>query len=434
MKKLTFRSGIHIPNNKVRTYSKKIEVFNSDKDFVFPMKSTVPCVEIGERVLVGQRIAEPIDNKGVPAHSSISGIVKAIERKDVFFGELIENIVIKNDNKFETVNYNSSGNYKSLLAQEIIGDIKNAGIVGLGGAAFPTFLKLSPPNINAIDAIIINGAECEPYLTCDYRLMVENTHEIIEGARILLHLFPYAKVYIGVEDDKMEAITQLEKMISPSDGGKIIIKKLITKYPQGYEKNLIYSILEREVPVGKLPLDVGCIVQNVGTIVAICRAITTGEALIRRVVTVSGAGVRAPKNLEVRLGTSFREVLKYCDWNEDDTIKIIAGGPMMGSAIIDIDAPITKGVSGVLCFTKDAVSFSLQSNCIRCSKCVNACPMYLLPNMLNQLSIRNKYADFKNYNGMSCMECGSCTYICPSKRHLVQTIRKAKFVIGQTRV
>ena len=297
----------------------------------------------------------------------------------------------------------------------------------MGGAAFPTHVKLSTPPDKSIEYIIINGAECEPYLTSDHRVMLENGEEIIEGLKILLQVYSGTKVVIGIEDNKIDAFTHMSDLAK--DIPDIEVVKLKTKYPQGSEKHLIYSITKKEVPSGKLPIDVGCVVQNVDSIVAIYRAVTKGHPIMRRIVTVSGSGVKRPCNIEVKVGTSIKEALEFAQWDEANTVKIIAGGPMMGIAMSDINVPIMKGTSAILCFTQEEVDATKTSSCIRCGKCVTVCPMGLVPNTLHMNALHNHYDDFADNNGMDCIECGCCSYICPAKRDLVQSIRTAKTVL-----
>lgn len=433
MKLYSFKKGIHPPYQKEATSHKPIEILLPKGEVVFPMSQHIgapctPVVKKGERVLVGQLIGEPNGYVSSPIHSSVSGTVKVVEERSVPNGSKVLSVVVDNDGTYEEdPSLTKAYDYKSMNRDEIVDVIKNAGLVGMGGAGFPTFIKLTPPPDKKIEHIIINGAECEPYLTSDHRVMLEEPRRIIEGLKILLHLFPGAKGYIGVEDNKPDAIAKLREYVKEEKN--IEVCALATKYPQGSEKHLIYSIINKEVPSGGLPADVGCIVQNVDSAVAIWRALEKGRPIMRRIVTVSGDGVKNPCNLKVRLGTSYRELLEYAQWDEDKTVKVISGGPMMGMALSSIDVPVTKGTSAILCFTEDTALTPPESNCIHCNKCIEVCPCVLMPTELNKASLAGDCDMFVKYHGMDCMECGSCSYICPAKRHLVQSIRTAKAAV-----
>lgn len=433
MKRYGFKKGIHPSYNKDETNHKPIETLFPKGDVVFPMSQHMgapctPLVKKGDRVLVGQLIGEVNGYMGAPVHSSVSGTVKIVEERFIANGSKVLSVVVESDDLYEEdPSINKEYDYKTMSREDIIEVIKDAGIVGMGGAGFPTFIKLSPPPDKKIEHIFLNGAECEPYLTSDHRVMLEEPERIIEGLRILLHLFPGAKGYIGIEDNKADAIETLRKYIK--DEENIVICPLPTKYPQGSEKHLIYAILGKEVPSGKLPMDIGCMVQNVDSVAAIWRALVKGRPLMRRIVTVSGDGVSNPCNIKARLGTSYRELLEYAGWKPDETEKIISGGPMMGTAISSIDIPVAKGTSAILCFTKKTAQTPPESNCIRCNKCVDVCPCILMPLVLNKDSLARDPEAFVEHGGMDCMECGSCSYICPAKRHLVQSIRTAKAAV-----
>lgn len=430
MNLLTFKKGIHPPHGKYLTEKEKIEEYMPKGDLVFPLSQHIgaPCeslVKKGDRVLVGQKIAESKAFVSSPIFSSVSGTVKNIAPVITPSGMKVMSIIIENDGEYENVNTEHiKRDYNKLSAEEIREIVKNSGIVGMGGAAFPTHIKLSPPEDKEIDSIIVNGAECEPYLTCDHRLMLEEGKNIIEGLKIVLKLFPKAKGYIGIENNKLDAIEVMKKLTE--DEQNIEVKALKTKYPQGAEKQLIYSITKREVPSGKLPADVGCIVQNIATMNAIYKAIVLDIPLTERVVTVTGEALRNPKNLKVKLGTSVKELIEACGGFKEDPVKIISGGPMMGMTISTLDMPIMKGTSGILCLTKEGAVLPDSSNCIRCGRCVQACPMELIPCKLDSLANRSELEDFESFNGLDCIECGCCTFVCPAKKHLVQSIRTAK--------
>ncbi|HHX61877.1 MAG TPA: electron transport complex subunit RsxC [Epulopiscium sp.] len=429
----SFKKGIHPSYNKERTSGKPIELLQPKGEIVLPMSQHIgaPCTPIvkkGDHVLVGQVIGEPNGYVSVPIHSSVSGTVKAVEERLVPNGNKVLSVVIERDGLCEEdPALNKPLDYKAMTTQEIIEVVKNAGLVGMGGAGFPTYIKLAPPPGKMIKHVIINGAECEPYLTSDHRVMLEEADRLIDGLRILLHLFPEAKGYIGVEDNKADAIAELKKHIKKEDN--IEICTLATKYPQGSEKHLIYAITNREVPSGGLPADVDCMVQNVDSALAIWRAFEKSRPIMRRIVTVSGDGVSNPGNFKVRLGTSYRELLEHAGWDPEKTVKVISGGPMMGMALSSVDVPVLKGTAGILCFTEEAVRVTPESNCIRCNKCVEVCPCVLMPTQLNIASLIGDTEMFVDYNGMDCMECGSCSFICPANRHLVQSIRTAKAAV-----
>lgn len=434
MKPLTFKRGVHPPHGKHFTENKKIEFLLPKGELVFPMSQHIgaPCEPIvakGDRVLVGQKIGQAKGFVSAPIHSSVSGTVKNIMPMLTANGSKVMSIIIENDGLFEKhESIKTREGYNDLTNEELIKIIQEAGIVGMGGAGFPTHVKLSPPPDKKIDYIIVNGAECEPYLTSDHRVMLEETGRVIEGLKIVLHMFPGSKGYIGIEDNKKDAIEIMQKAVK--DINNIEVAVLKTKYPQGAEKQLIYSITKRKVPIGGLPADVGCIVQNVETIVAIERAVLRGRPIMRRIVTVTGGAIKEPKNFNVRIGTSFKELVEAAGGFKEEPVKIIAGGPMMGLAVSSLDIPVTKGTSAILCLTASEAEIPEEENCIRCGRCVEACPMNLVPSTLNSLSIRGEYDMFEKYNGVSCIECGSCSYVCPAKRHLVQSFRTAKRAIA----
>lgn len=434
MKGLTFKKGIHPNYHKEATADKRIELMLPNKELVFPMSQHIgtPCLPIvkkGDHVYMGQKIGEASGFVSVPIHSSVSGTVKAIETRMTYRGVRDNCVVVENDGLYE-VNPQMEACIKqidtNLTKETVIASIKEAGIVGMGGATFPTHVKLSTPADKRVEYIFVNGAECEPYLTSDHRVMLEQGEEVIKGLSILLHVFKEAQAVIGVEDNKIDAFNHMTEL---AKGTPITVKLLHTKYPQGSEKHLIYALTQRQVPSGKLPIEVGCIVQNIDSIVSIYRAVTMNQAVMRRIVTVSGGGVKKPCNLEVKIGTSLREVLEYAEVDLEKTVKIIAGGPMMGVAISDIDVPVMKGTSAILCFTEEEVGRERPSNCIRCSKCVSVCPMGLVPSALQKSAINGHYDMFLSEKGMDCIECGCCAYVCPAKREIVQSIRTAKAAI-----
>lgn len=378
--------------------------------------------------MAGQKIGEPKGFVSAAIHCSVSGTVKNVANMYHPNGSKVMSIIVENDNLYEEVTLpETSTDYANLSREEIIKLIQEAGIVGMGGATFPTHVKLSPAAEMKIDRIIVNAAECEPYLTCDHRMMLEKPFEIIEGLKIILQLFPEAKAYIGIEDNKINAIKTLSA--AAKNYPNINVVSLKSKFPQGSEKQLIYSITKREVPNGALPAAVGCIVQNVDTLYEIYNAVVNRKALTSRVVTVTGDAIKKPGNFRVKLGTSYRELIEAAGGFKENPMKVISGGPMMGIAAHTIDMPVIKGTSGILCLTKKSAAMPEESNCINCGRCAEVCPMRLFPGKLAANSTMDKQEIFSSSGGMNCIECGSCSYVCPASRHLVQRIRAGKKII-----
>ncbi|WP_420265388.1 electron transport complex subunit RsxC [Candidatus Magnetominusculus dajiuhuensis] len=425
--------GIHPPEHKELACGVAVEVCKPPQRAVVPLSQHIgaPCkalVEVGQRVVAGQLIGNPEGFVSAPVHASIAGKVTSIEAFPAPIGRMVPCIVIENDKSDEWAVFEDDPNYMERAADVLKGRIKAAGIVGMGGATFPTVVKLSPPKEKKIDAVIINGAECEPYLTADHRVMLESPKEVVGGLKILMKVLGLNRGYIGVEENKPDAI---EKMKAATSGDKDIeVYTLVTKYPQGAEKMLIKSILNREVPAGGLPMDVGVVVQNVGTAYAIYEACRAGKPLVERVVSVTGQGVVSPKNLKARIGTPVAQLLEVCGGLKGGAVKVISGGPMMGFAIYDLDTPVTKGTSGIVVMEDNQIVHRVKFNhCIRCGRCVEACPMGLMPLMLSVYSEKGLYSDAKDYHLFDCFECGSCTYVCPSKRPIVQQVRLAKTMV-----
>ncbi len=431
MSLFTFKKGIHLPYNKEFSKDKSIEYVAPKDELIFPLSQHIgaPCeslVKIGDKVLVNQKIGDSNSFISCPIHSSVSGIVSEIKDIKYFNGSKIKAIIVKNDFKYESIEIKESPfDYKTSSLKDLSSFVKESGIVGLGGATFPCHVKLNVKDEKKVKYIIINAAECEPYLTCDHRVMVEYTNEIITALNILLEFFKEAKVYIGIEDNKQDAINSFNKILL--NNSKIKVIPLETKYPQGSEKHLIYAMTKLEVPSGKLPLDIGCIVHNISTIYQLYKSLVLNLPLTERVLTVTGDSINSPKNLLVKIGTPLKEVIKYCGGFKTPPSKIILGGPMMGFTVNSLDLPVTKGTSGILCLGNPDTS--LESHCIRCGKCIDVCPMNLLPQKLNELSNKNKLNEFKEFNGMDCIECGCCAFSCPAKIPLVQNFRKAKISI-----
>lgn len=434
MGKLTFKHGIHPNYHKEITQDLPIEKLPQGKEFVFPMLQhigvpAVPIVKKGDYVYSGDLIGRADGFVSANIHSSVSGTVKAVEKRMTFKGVKELCVVIESD--LLNTQQEHQAVEEPFTKEVLINQMKEMGVVGLGGATFPTHVKYSIPDGKEVDYILVNGAECEPYLTSDHRVLLERGEEVVKGLQLLLDVFPKAQGIIGIEDNKRDAYEHIKNLCSNSP---IQVQLLHTKYPQGSEKQFIYALTQRIVPTGKLPIDVGCVVNNVDTIWAIYKAVIKNEPVFSRIITVSGEGVKKPCNLRVRLGTSFREVLNYAGVDLEKTVKIIAGGPMMGIAISDIDIPVTKATSAILCFTQKEVHMYEATSCISCGKCVEVCPMELVPSRLQKHADKERLEEFKKEYGMSCIECGCCSYICPAKRELVQSIRKAKYLVRNQQV
>lgn len=436
MKLFTFKKGIHPPYGKALSENCSIETYLPKGDLVFPMNQHIgtpckPIVKIGDTVLVGEKIGEGTGFVTSSIFSSVSGVVKGIEHKTIITGDNVLSVIVENDNNYTCVKkLGSKRDYTQLNSTEILNIIKENGIVGLGGACFPTHVKLSPPSDKPIDSLIINAAECEPYLTCDNRLILENFNEILDGIKIVLKLFPNAKAFIGIENNKKVALEHIQSKISGLTN--ISLVPLKTKYPQGSEKHLIYSITKREVPSGKLPADVGCIVHNVATLYQIYHAVVNNTPQLESIITVTGESITNPKNLRVRIGTSFKEIIDFCGGFKTPPVKVISGGPMMGIATKSLDIPIVKGTSGILCLDSSELPAE-ETQCIRCGKCIDVCPMGLAPGALSDRAKKNNLDDFEKFNGIDCIECGCCCFSCPAKVNLVGNIRLAKATIIKNR-
>ncbi|MCR4608759.1 MAG: electron transport complex subunit RsxC [Eubacterium sp.] len=429
----TFKGGIHPFGGKKMSQEKEITAYLPKEELVYPLSQHIgapaaPLVKKGDRVIVGQKIAEAAGFVSANIHSSVSGTVKAIEKRLTPGGNMVESIVIENDNQYEQIDFSANiKNLETLYREDVIDIIKEAGIVGMGGAGFPTHIKLSPKNESEIDTIIVNGAECEPYLTSDYRRMIEEPEKVLIGLQIVVNLFDRARGIIAIEDNKPAAIKKLKELTKGQP--RLSVRVLKTKYPQGAERQLIYASTGRYVNSKMLPADAGVIVQNVDTIIAIYEAVIEGKPLLSRVVTVTGDCIAEPKNFIVPLGTSFRELIDAAGGYKMDPAKVIAGGPMMGKAIYSLDIPVTKGTSAILALSHDDVTDSEPSACIKCGRCIDICPGRVMPNQLCDLAEHAKYDAFVEKGGMECCECGCCSYVCPAKRHLTQTIAGTRKIV-----
>lgn len=424
----TFKGGVHPDDGKRFSKDKHTEKFYPTSDLVYPVSQHIgapsaPIVKVGDRVLAGQKIAEAGGFVSANIYSSVSGTVKAIEPRRVISGDLVNSIVIENDGNYEEAEVLPVKPLNEMTKEEIRSIIKEAGIVGLGGAGFPTHVKLSPKDDDAIEYIIVNAAECEPYITADYRRMMEQPEKIIEGIRVCLAIFPKAKGILAIEDNKPDAVSLFKKLLK--DEKQIEVKAVYTKYPQGSERHLIKAVTERYINSSMLPADAGCIVDNLDTVHAIGRAVLEGKPLISRIMTVSGDAVREPKNFEILLGTNISEILEAAGLKQEPE-KILAGGPMMGIAMFDTNVPAVKTTSATLCFVKDMVASVKPSNCINCGRCLQVCPSRIMPTKLETFSAHNDKEMFQKYDGMECCECGCCSYVCPAKRNLAQAIKSMR--------
>lgn len=426
----SFRGGVHPNDYKSYTANVCIEKVPVSSKVIIPVSQHigapgVPIVNVGDRVKKGQLIAKAEAPITSYVHASTSGKVTDISVYPSSYRDKCLAIVIESDGFDEWMpGLPLNRDWEKMKIEEIQDIIKEAGIVGMGGANFPTHFKLSYGPDKKIDTVILNGSECEPYLTSDYRLMIEETEKVVTGFRIALKSLNVKRGIVGVEDNKLEAIKVLTEAFK---GTGVEVVALPTKYPQGSEKMLIKVLTGREIPAGKRHSDIGVVGLNVGTIVAVANAVVNGIPAIERVTTVSGDAIKKPKNLLVKIGTSFKDVIGYCGGFSKTPEKIINGGPMMGYAQDSLEIPVVKGVAGILALSKDAVNHDEKSACIRCGRCVKACPIGLVPSMLSILSERNRHEEAKeNYGLMNCIECGSCAYVCPSKRNIVQNIRYLK--------
>jgi len=393
-----------------------------------PAKSVV---KPKDAVKAGQLIAEAGGFVSAPVHASVSGTVKKIEQRRMANGSWGDAIIIENDGKYESVEYVPADPEK-LTSDEIIAKIREAGIVGMGGAGFPTAVKLSPKEPDKIEYVLVNGAECEPYLTSDYRRMLENPEWLVEGLSIILRLFPNAVGRICIEDNKPEAVKAMTQAAAGRD--KIEVAVLKTKYPQGAERSLINAVTGRKVNSKMLPADAGCIVDNVDTVCSIYRAVALGQPLIDRVFTVSGDAVANPGNFNVPVGMSYKEIVDAAGGFIEEPEKIISGGPMMGFAMPDLEVPVTKTSGAITCFIKDQVSAAVTTPCISCGRCLSACPARLAPQRLIKLAKKRDAEGFEKLYGMECVSCGSCSYVCPAKQPLAQEISMMrKYVLDMKR-
>ena len=430
----TFRGGVHPFEGKDLSKDKPVEDYLPKGDLVLPVSQHIgapaqPVVAVGDTVKKGQLIAEAGGFVSANIYSSVSGTVKSIALHRVATGDMVNSIVIENDGNYEEVEYDAVDDIMTLSKEEIIEKVKKAGVVGMGGAGFPTHVKLSPKNPEKIDYIIANCAECEPYLTSDYRRMMDNPELLVGGIKIVLQLFDNAKGVLGVENNKPDCIAKLEALCK--DEPRIEVVPLQTKYPQGAERMLIYAVTGETINSSMLPADAGCIVDNVDTVVSIYEAVAEGKPLMQRIVTVTGDGVNTPSNFRAPVGMDFQELLDAAGGLKGTVEKVISGGPMMGFAMFGLDVPTTKTTSALLCLTEDAVEDANQNAtaCINCGRCVEACPSRIVPSRLADFAENHLEEPFEQWHGMECVECGSCSFTCPAKRNLAQSIKSMRKTI-----
>ena len=432
----TFKGGVHPYDGKELSKDQPITEYLPKGDLVYPLSQHIgapakPVVAVGDTVLRGQMIAEAGGFVSAPIYASVSGKVKKIEPRRVAVGDMVNSIVIENDGAYNSVEFEAAEDVSALSKEEILERIKNAGIVGMGGAGFPTHVKLSPKEPEKIDYVIANCAECEPYLTADYRRMLEEPEKLIEGMRIILSLFDNAKGIFGIEDNKPDCIAKMTEMVK--DEPKIEVRTLKTKYPQGAERCLIYAVSGREINSSMLPADAGCVVDNIDTVCAVYRAVMAGEPVMDRIVTVTGEAVADPCNFKAKMGTSFADLLEAAGGLKQPAKKIISGGPMMGFAMFDYHVPVVKTSSAMLCMTEDDISEKESTACINCGRCVNACPARLVPSRLATYSEHGQAELFEKHHGMECVECGCCSFVCPAKRPLTQSMRSMRKMVMANR-
>ncbi len=431
--KKKFPGGVHPhegQNGKAVNSGNAIRELPAPQRVIIPLSQHIGApaaalVKKGDAVLMGQKIGEAAGFVSAPVHASVSGKVVGIENVTIASGAVVPAVVIENDHQDTWVELHPSDHPETLTAAELQGIIREAGIVGLGGATFPTAVKLTPGEGKRIERLVINGAECEPYLTADHRLMLEKAAEIIDGVHLIMLALDIPQAIIGVEDNKMDAVEALCAAARGVEG--VTVLALPVMYPQGGEKQLVYAATRRKVPTGGLPLDVGCVVCNVGTVYAIQQAIREGKPLIQRVATMGGL-VNNPGNFLFRIGTTVENLIDACGGLQPGVVKLISGGPMMGAALPDANVPMTKGTSGILALGKEAAE-KPENPCINCGRCVQACPMRLVPTKLDLLVRTGNYEDAEKYGVMNCMECGACTFACPAKRLLTQSCRTGKKII-----
>ncbi len=433
----SFRGGVHPCDAKALTNTCAISPMPLPVEVVLPIRQHIGApskiiVEKGLQVLKGQVVAESGGFVSVPVHASVSGVVKAVEQRLTASGVMTPCVVIESDGRDAWLDgLDTPRDFSGFSPDQLRGFVRDSGIVGMGGAAFPTHVKLSPPADKSIDTIILNGVECEPFATCDHRLMLEHPDRIAGGLSIIMAILGCSRAFIGIERNKPDAIKVMKAAVKNTPGVKVV--DLAVKYPQGGEKQLIKAVAKRKVPAGGLPMDVGCVVQNVGTAAAIYDAVALNRPLIERVVTVTGPGVAKPVNLAARIGDSFARLIEAAGGYTERAAKLIMGGPMMGISQYMDDVPVVKGTSCILVLDDDAVRIESERPCISCARCVDVCPMNLLPTEIAKNVELEHWDTAREYGASDCIECGSCSYICPAKRRIVERIKFGKAKLSEIR-
>lgn len=432
--KMTFKHGVHIPEYKEFTEAKEIEIATEPEIVYISLHQHVgapcmPLVKVGDNVKVGEKIGDVDTYVSAPVHSSVSGEVKEITSMYMPNGGKSDCIVIESDGNNELHESIKPNNYENLSREEKLHIIKESGIVGLGGAGFPMSTKLETCD-DTIDVAILNGAECEPFLTCDHRIMLEEPDKVVFGLKAIMDILNVEKGFIGVEDNKMDAIETLNKTVS---GDKITVAKLKTKFPQGDSYRLVDSITGRKVPRGGRTKDVQSVVSNVYSAFATSEALLDGKPLYERTVTVTGNGIKEPKNLLAKIGTPIRNLIEQCGGFNGKPGKIIVGGPMTGFAQYTLDTPVTKTTAGIIILTEEEAKPKEVLPCIRCGKCLQVCPVYIQPLFISAYALKNDTEKAEEYDATACIECGSCSFICPSKRPLAESIKHIKREINAKR-
>ena len=430
---LTFlKGGVHPPESKTLTEKLSVEIMPlpSELEIILGQHIGAPCqptVAKRAEIVEGDLIGEVRRGLGVPVHAPATGKIKALGKSGHPIRVTSPSITLQVDQKAEPKQW-SKHDWQELSPQELLSKVQNAGIIGIGGAGFPTHVKLKPPADNPVDTLLLNGAECEPYLTADHRMMLEKTVEIIEGAKILLKILGIRNCVVGIENNKPDAIKVMRDAANAATTNELSIRveALEVKYPQGSEKQLIQAITGRKVPAMALPSAVGVVVHNVSTTKAVYDAVVFDKPLVEKIVTISGNGIVRPANLLVKIGTKISDIVEFCGGTKPGLVRVVMGGPMMGFAVSDMDIPITKTTSSVLFLTDDEIDTSPFSACIRCGWCLDACPMGLEPKEIGIYVEANRAEDTEQFGVFECFECGSCSYVCPAKRPLVQFVRLAK--------
>ena len=433
----SFHGGVHPDDAKALSRGCEIVSMPLPGEVTLPIRQHIGApakiiVEKGQQVKKGQVVAESGGFVSAPVHASISGVVKAIETRLTPSGAKVQSVVIESDGLDQWAEgLDTPRNISELTPDKLKTLVRDAGLVGMGGAAFPTHVKLSPPADKPIDTVILNGVECEPFSTCDHRLMLEHPDYILGGLSIIMKILGCSRAFIGIEKNKPDAIKIMKQAVKGVPGVKVT--ELRVKYPQGGEKQLIYAVTRRKVPAGGLPMDVKCVVQNVGTAAAVYEAVALGRPLIQRIVTVTGDGVMKPVNVMARLGDSFARLIEFAGGYSADAAKLIMGGPMMGISQFTDEVPVIKGTSCILVLGEGKAESVEEYPCISCARCVDVCPMNLLPTTMSNQVEFERWDDLRAYGATDCIECGCCTYICPSRRRIVERIKFGKAKLAEIR-